>query len=508
MRKFLLSVVCIAVALFAIGTGTAFADADYSVSLIGTNVNYQGENNFYFLTGNFEENNLYRAYYTQQYGGKWQGSGGYTNWISASPTKELYPIGGGDAIIAYVFKDTASVTLFGRVVEAINTGADIDASIVHRHSDASADTVIFESNIINSGADTQIPSVTFRAKAGDTLYFVASEGTTATSAWDSIVYDVIMQMTVLGGKANASSLSAVALPMMGYHTITVTDGVVDAHVINESMKVDNVNGNVFAIWQALDGSFNRLLTSDGGGTYTLDGTHGFGNCSTGINVNRVFYSNAGWTGHAGMQFVAPADGTLNILGKAVINAPVEAKIYKVSAGGTESVASISAGEVNFADVEAVNGISVKTGEQINIVFVGNDAWQSASAAMIFDFCKAPVLNGSNVTIDTNNFRGVWTENPDKEALAAQGVNVEEDACVIAFCQLTLNGLDESYIAEYGVEVEFGGNYYKFVANTKASDGKYGVALYGLSAGEFNFRAYTLIGGEYIYSDAVMTCTQE
>ncbi len=415
-------VLACSVALGLARTGSKVsADDGVTTTATTTARTYQGQDNWYYLTGDFEADTLYRAYWNYTHS-KWQGYASYTNWIDPMTFNKLMPFGGTDAVMAYVVPDYGTMQIVGRVVPSLAASSNINASIVWAHAEGGADTVLFTQNIttaVGEQVDLSIPAQT--VKAGDVIYFVASEG--AVAAWDGIIFDAMITVSEKqSGYALGNALTMSQMPMTGAHTITVTGGVVDHHaILTDSMKVTNSYsvsaGNTYACLLATDmTTFAWLEKNTDLSDYYPNGTTGYSSCSTGIQVNRVFYSNDGWTGHAGMMYYAPADGNVSILGKIVVNATATARVYKLDANATPTlVTTIEAGEKDLASVAAANNIQVKAGEAVAIVFVAGP-WQTSSAAMAFDFCAAPTVNAETYIQTGISFVGASVRYSDPSGL--------------------------------------------------------------------------------------------
>ena len=152
------------------------------------NLTYQGKNNFYMLTGDFSENQLYRMYYNTSYS-VWQGYQNYTNWINTSNYNALMPYAGSDAALAYVVPNSGTMVLNGRIIESITGSGLIKASIIQRKNDGSADNIVYESLVTDNINEITLPNCEINVSVGDVIFFIAEENVTV-SAWDAIIFDV------------------------------------------------------------------------------------------------------------------------------------------------------------------------------------------------------------------------------------------------------------------------------------------------------------------------------
>ena len=367
------------------------ADDNVTSTATTTARTYQGQDNWYYLTGDFEEDTLYRAYWNNTYS-KWQGYTSYTNWIDPNTFNKLMPFGGTDAVMAYVVPDYGTLQIVGRVVPSLAASSNIDASIVWAHADGSADTVLFEQNITTAvGEQVNLSIPTQTVKAGDVVYFVASEG--VVTSWDGIIFDARIDISEKqSGRALGNALTMSQMPMTGAHAITVTNGVVDYQSkIYDSINGMQTSGSTRACYLNPEKTAFGLLTAVENETDIIAQGVPLDSSSLGIRSNRIFFSNI-YAGYSGMIYYASANGDVSILGKAVIASTAE--VYKLGENGAVAlVTTIEAGEKDFASIATVNNIQVNAGEAVAIVFVSN-AWQTSSAAMVFDFYAEPTVTVS------------------------------------------------------------------------------------------------------------------
>ena len=94
-----------------------------------------------------------------------------------------------------------------------------------------------------------------------------------------------------------------------------------------------------------------------------------------------------------------------------------------------------------------------------------------------------------------NYKGVWESNPDATSLQAQGIDVTVDECVIFF--YSLSDADSPLLtdASYGIRVSNGTVEKTFAALKVSDDGKFGIALYGMSTGSYTITPFVDIAGE-------------
>lgn len=110
-----------------------------------------------------------------------------------------------------------------------------------------------------------------------------------------------------------------------------------------------------------------------------------------------------------------------------------------------------------------------------------------------------------VGVETNGsyYYDVWSDNPDREELAMQGVDVEGDKCLIVFCDIGANALDMSKISDYGIIVSTASDVRKFKAENMRPDGKYGIALYGIPMGNYEVSSYVEYAGKIITGHTII-----
>ncbi len=423
----ILSLVCVISTSTSVNAKAEVKELPTSITYSSTDkLNYQGENNRYFLSGSYADGNLYRMFVNNMYSNAnqlvWHGVSNDTNWILHNADYNLmYPYAGADVVMAQVVNYSGTLAFEGAVNNSMAAeGNTIKFGIYIKRSDGSADTTVWTSgNFVAGGTDHEMlpEDLTVEVTAGDTVYYVAT--TDASVAWNAVVPFITATLTDCSVESEVSftSLKQQKLAYSTAHTggVDATNNIVNGGIFtNTSMKVANNGiGYVWAVNKYADGNVNQFATD--GSVYKIYGTDlDFNSTSTGINVNRVFYSNIGWCGDAGLMFVAPADGIVNLLGLAtVINAASGLNLRIVSsaasiAGATISVAGVSATNlcaagacVDFASVEAANSISVKKDDGVLITFDSTDAWQSGSLAMAFDFYAAPAVEtGISVEFDS------------------------------------------------------------------------------------------------------------
>ena len=354
---------------------------------------YQGENNWYYLTGDFSENELYRMYYNTAYGW-WQGYG-HLGCSIGGDYNTAYPTN-ADVMLAYVIPEFGNVKVGGRtILNNMESEKAIDAKIVHRSIDGT-DTYIYNASVSDTSVDgVAFEQQTIEAKAGDVIFFVA-ETNSNLEAWDGITFDATIEITKMAGKSEEvkNVLNATTMPLTGAHTVTVTNNMVDAQdILTESMKLkQNASDRQKYAYRGTDGNYALFAydatAAESGNPYRLSELN-FGDCSTGIEQYRVFYANNGWTGASGMIYYIPANGYTSVFGKAVVNGTCD--IVKVSAGGvTTLVKTLSAGTYDFSQVTEVNNIPVNMGDFVGVFFDGG-AWTTSSFVGAFDFYVHPTV---------------------------------------------------------------------------------------------------------------------
>ena len=364
---------------------------------------YQGENNWYYLTGDFSENELYRMYYNSAYGW-WQGYG-HLGCSIGGEYNTAYPTN-ADIMLAYVVPEFGSVSISGRtVLNNIEDEKAIDAKIVHRSIDGT-DTYIYNASVSDTAEDgVAFEQQTFDAKAGDVIFFVA-ETNSNLEAWDGITFDAIIEITATEGQCEElkNALNATTMPLTGAHAVTVTNNVVDAQgILTESMKLkQNASDRQKYAYRGTDGNYALFdydaTAVESGNPYRLSGMN-YGDCSTGIEQYRVFYTNNGWTGASGMIYYIPANGYTSVFGKAVVNGTCD--VVKVSASGvTTLLKTLSAGTYDFSQVTEVNNIPVNMGDFVGVFFDGA-AWTTSSFVGAFDFYVTPTITAEIVVYPTN-----------------------------------------------------------------------------------------------------------
>lgn len=369
-----------------------------------TQRNYQGENNWYYLTGDFSENQLYRMYYNTAYGW-WQGYG-HLGCSIAGTVNTAYPTN-ADVMLAYVIPEFGSVSLSGRTILVgieENENKAIDVKIVHRSADGT-DVELYGASVSDYSAEgVAFESKTFDVKAGDVIFFVA-ETNTDLDVWEGITFDSTIELTKKAGKSDESknALSATAMPLTGAHTVAVTNGYVDPNeILTESMKLkQGENDRQKYAYRGTNGGYalfdydeSALAT---GMPYRLSGMN-FDSCSTGINAFRVFYANNTWTGASGMIYYMPTNGFASVIGKAVVGGTCD--IVKVSSALEATVLkTLSAGEYDFSTIDEINHISVSEGDFVGIFFDGG-AWTVSSFAGAFDFYAEAAVASETVVAPT------------------------------------------------------------------------------------------------------------
>ena len=410
---------------FAVGLPAAErtnAEGGTKKTLSSASLSYQGQDNWYALTGDFDAGALYRMYRNNVgtaggFGSWWQGYGNYANFIADQNYNCCYPVG-SDAILAYVVPEYANVSLTGRIIGA--SARAIRTSVVYRR--AGAQDLLLHSASVSNAAEEAVGVSAFHADAGDVLFFVA-ETDPSVAAWDGVIFDVEVSLTARSGHSDRpeSALAMEAMPMTGAHSISVTGGVVDYHpILTESMKLDQTKAQQMC-FMGTDGNFAAFGYN---GTDYLLSDMTWAGCSTGIQEYRVFYSNDTWTGAAGMLCYAPADGKISLLGKAAVNPAASAKVYVLGESKRE-IASLGGGVYSFAEVAAVNEVEIKAGEALAVVFVAAP-WNASSMAAAFDFYAAPA-----VAADTEGVPAHKLEHKEaKEATCREEGNREHYQCEI------------------------------------------------------------------------------
>ncbi|MBQ9481578.1 MAG: Ig-like domain-containing protein [Clostridia bacterium] len=360
--------------------------ADITVNTVAP-LTYQGQDNWYYLTGDFSEGELYRMYYNQPRGW-WQGQGNIANFITGE-FNSMFPLG-ADVIKAYVVPEFGKIDLYGRVLKVNATDKIIDVKVVHRSANGNA--VLFEDDLSEISEDgVFMDDVTITANAGDVLFFVAETNETL-AAWDGVTFDAGLKLTKRTGKGEgASLLNAAAMPLTGGHATTVTEDCVDYHpILTESMKLTQTitaSGRQIYGYRGTDGNFAWFDFDANGGDapYRLAGMN-YDGCSTGINAYRVFYSNNGWTGASGMMYYAPSAGYVTLIGRVVIGNTAD--IIVSDEGQVTVVKTLTAGEYDLSTVTEANEIAVGENAFVAIMFDG-PAWTVSSLAGVYDFYIEP-----------------------------------------------------------------------------------------------------------------------
>lgn len=244
---------------FAVGLPAAErtnAEDGTKKTLSSVSLSYQGQDNWYALTGDFDAGALYRMYRNNVgtaggFGSWWQGYGNYANFIADQNYNCCYPVG-SDAILAYVVPEYANVSLTGRIIGA--SARAIRTSVVYRR--AGAQDLLLHSASVSNAAEEAVGVSAFHVDAGDVLFFVA-ETDPSVAAWDGVIFDVEISLTARSGHSDRpeSALAMEAMPMTGAHSVSVTGGVVDYHpILTESMKLDQTKAQQMC-FMGTDGNF-------------------------------------------------------------------------------------------------------------------------------------------------------------------------------------------------------------------------------------------------------------
>lgn len=387
---------------------------DYSIKTLSQEVLYQGHKNVYVLTGDYSEGKLYRSYYNHSAAWKWwQGYGSYTNFMFYNNSTNFLNPNGADMIMAYVIPCFADVNLYGRICKNIpaESTTSVDAKIVLRTE--AGDTELVSQTVTGAISDAGITmeSKTLSLKPGDVIYFIAEAltSTDADAAWQGVIFDCSVDVFKKGGYVEnpTSLLGATQMPMTGSHNITVTNNVVDSQpILSENMKLDQTNAMQYCYKypDSVPGAPLSLFVYQEG-EYVIPGGGNFSATSTGVQEHRVFYSNNGWCGAAGMIYYAPAAGKISILGKAVVNAQATATVYTFKDQTPTVVKALPTGEVDFASVSEINNVNIVANDAMVILFDA-PAWASSSMACAFEFYADPVLDkGENVKVNAITIEG-------------------------------------------------------------------------------------------------------
>ena len=188
---------------FAVGLPAAErtnAEDGTKKTLSSVSLSYQGQDNWYALTGDFDAGALYRMYRNNVgtaggFGSWWQGYGNYANFIADQNYNCCYPVG-SDAILAYVVPEYANVSLTGRIIGA--SARAIRTSVVYRR--AGAQDLLLHSASVSNAAEEAVGVSAFHVDAGDVLFFVA-ETDPSVAAWDGVIFDVEISLTARSGRA-------------------------------------------------------------------------------------------------------------------------------------------------------------------------------------------------------------------------------------------------------------------------------------------------------------------
>ena len=188
---------------FAVGLAAAErtnAEDGAKKTLSSASLSYQGQDNWYALTGDFDAGALYRMYRNNVgtaggFGSWWQGYGNYANFIADQNYNCCYPVG-SDPILAYVVPEYANVSLTGRIIGA--SARAIRTSVVYRR--AGAQDLLLHSASVSNAAEEAVGVSAFHADAGDVLFFVA-ETDPSVAAWDGVIFDVEVSLTARSGRA-------------------------------------------------------------------------------------------------------------------------------------------------------------------------------------------------------------------------------------------------------------------------------------------------------------------
>jgi hypothetical protein len=360
---------------------------------------YQGQGNWYYLSGDFAANR-FSAMFFRQAAGWWQGA---SSACLIDDQNIQYPQGGADAIRAYRAPQGGQLSVSGAATLS-GDPADITVTVVRRPDELlsvnTGDETLFSADLSASreSADVEIKSV--EVKAGDVLFFVAHSANAA--AWSGVKIDAAVNIRITKAPA---AMSAWELPPFdletGFFAITTAadNGMRQPEIIS-SMSVNNTGGCQYMVQGKKESGFTVLPPPVIGGGGDENVTYDGGKGSVYIAWRNHFCSNA-FDLFTGVQYRVPADGLLSIVGKAydadsthgfeVLRKRGEAfsTLYSVSHDGSLK---------SFAAVAEINQVEVEAGDEIYWVATSEGAWGEQEATFYFDF-RADALTESVSTMN-------------------------------------------------------------------------------------------------------------
>ena len=319
-------VLCAILTFGFVFTGFSFgvqSHADVDPTLAEQIITYQGENNWYIYSGDFEGKDLRYMLYSP-YNNLWQGQGEQSRLFSLSLIQ--MPSANYDTVRAKVISKDGRVTVAGRVeyYADANTGSSVTVGVMMaKGGDLSNVTPVVDYTVLSSVEDNfflgeGVSEVD--VNSGDVIFFI-SKATGEKSA--GVIFDIDFIYTeITSSSAPENGVLAKNLIIgEGDATLNYEN---DANalrdkvgIVQNAMQVQNDGEHLNYVYQPA--GLNRIVPMDFAGYNSPGWWFSMPNSlnSVGAVWQNKFYSNPnsgyGWSGIA---YTAPASGTISVIGGA------------------------------------------------------------------------------------------------------------------------------------------------------------------------------------------------
>ena len=399
----------------AVGSrGAAYAETEAWKQTI----TYQGQENWYYFSGDFSEGDFIRMAYSQRFA-MWQGQE-ENNRIFIGELNQI-PTAQFDAVRAKVLSKSGKLSVTGtveRFVDPSYTGTEVAVSIVlAKGGDLSQAEYLLPRTVLGESAASvrltdgyAVENVS--AEIGDIVFLVAEAAESGVLPAGAIFKTALVCTEETASGVPAAGVPSRGIEIDGEHLSFAYDNNGNsledtANILKNAMMTDQ-SGNLQYVYQPAGLYTLHPMEFAGwdspGSWYTMPNTAS----SVGAVWTNKFYTNpAGGYGFSGLRFRVPADGVLSVVGAYARSSAAEVgdgglgaegenaswTLIRVKEGEFRGIASdkIVPDEIRyFKDIANTQGIRVSAGEQIFLRYEASAAWKTSCITALFDYCADPV----------------------------------------------------------------------------------------------------------------------
>ena len=372
-------------------------------------VAYQGQDNWYQLSGDFSNNELINMLYSKYYD-FWQGQSESNRFYNDRMLQ--MPSDKHDAIRGKVISKNAKLSIVGQVEvfeQGVNSQVEVTVAIAKNGDMQDLQSI---GNATLSGTNKTLSiNTTVQVESGDVLYYVAApiSGQTVAGA--------IFKLELAYSEVTSSS---VPTTQIDYKSIEINntdltfvynnDGnALDdtAGIIKNIMMTGNAGGNLSYAYQTPGMSTLTDMDFAGWDTagywYTKPETLN----SCGVVWNNKFYTNTNdGYGYSGLLYSAPQDGVVNLIGATARSSKVELgddgsspdekaswTLFKVVGNTFQALATdtIERDTIKYiGSVEGTQNITIKAGEKLFLRYNASAPWKVSCITAAFDYVAEPI----------------------------------------------------------------------------------------------------------------------